>query len=300
VNFNINASDWSLLADMGQGVRNGRETAGIETFEQATEVRSAIAAASGANYNLDDLVCFLCLSGVAGAQPTGDKFPRLPQQVTIEGDLGPMDMEKAESEIAASGAQVDRDESVIAASGAQKRAKVGLEGSEIAASGAQKRAKVDRDGNCEDEVCRAIVLGMVVESDPLPASAQTAMTVSHCCRGLRDSRPNHMRNKRRAVADSVARWINKPDVARVLQEHGISKGSKLRTVACAWDWLEKLPDLYLHPDDSTMGLAMTRMSVKLELKLDCHAAVLELLGSKAQKPTLLDLERRILMVLPRL
>ena len=114
-----------MLADMGQGVRDGLEAAGIETFEQATGACSAVAAASGAEYNLDDLACFIRLSGVAG-QPTGNgEFPRLPQQVTIEGELGPVDLKTAESKIAASGAQAHRDKSVTtsSSSGVKKRVK---------------------------------------------------------------------------------------------------------------------------------------------------------------------------------
>jgi hypothetical protein len=39
-------------------------------------------------------------------------------------------------------------------------------------------------------------------------------------------------------------------------------------VACAWDWLEKLPNAILDPDDSLMALAMTRLAVKLEFTCD--------------------------------
>jgi len=103
-----------------------------------------------------------------------------------------------------------------------------------------------------------------------------------------------MRKKRQAVADSVARWLNQPDLEPVLKPHGVPRGGIHRTVVCALDWLEKLPDAcLLLADDSTIGLAMCRMAVKFELKSECHPAALKILTS-AQKPTLFYLERRIL------
>ena len=122
----IDAIDWSIITDMGQGDRAERGAANIESFSQATTLCSAMAAASGAEYNVDDLVCFMCLSGLAEAQQAAnDKFPRFPSEVTIEGDIGAMNNENAKSA--------------------------------IAASGAHKRVRVDGSGDSAEEVRRADV-----------------------------------------------------------------------------------------------------------------------------------------------
>jgi len=191
----IDAIDWGIIAD-GEGA--------VESFSQATTLCSDMAAASGANYNVGDPVCFMSLPRLAEAQKAAnDKFPRFPSEVTIEGDLGLVENENAKSV--------------------------------ITASGAHKRARVDGSGNSAAKVCRADVLTMLFDSDILPVCALSARALSHCCRGLRDARQKHMRKKRQAVADSVATWLSQPDLEPVLKPHGVTKGGIRRTVVCSWD-----------------------------------------------------------------
>jgi len=252
----IDETDWSIIA--ADGVQKQ-----VESFKLATKLCSNMAVASGTNYNVGDLVSFVRLSRLAEAQRQGAekcKYPRL-SEVTIQEDLG-----------------IEHATSVIAA------------------SGARKRARVDGSLNSAAKVDRADLLTMLFARDVLPACAISASALSHCCRGLRDARQKYMQEKRQAVADSVARWLNQPQLELVLKPHCVPRSGIHRTVACALDWLEKLPDAsLLLADACTMGLAMCRLAVKFELKSECHPAALKILTS-AQKQTLLYLEGLILTV----
>ena len=63
--------------------------AGIESFDDAqaacAELRK-FPAASGANFDLDDLICWLCLSQHKEAQ-AGAKLPAPAEPVTVDADL---------------------------------------------------------------------------------------------------------------------------------------------------------------------------------------------------------------------
>ena len=71
----IDEPDWEILAGMGSGAEAGLQAAGIDDFDGAVEACAVLGragAASGAKYQLDDLICFLCLSQHAqgsGKQP---------------------------------------------------------------------------------------------------------------------------------------------------------------------------------------------------------------------------------------
>ncbi|CAK0884990.1 unnamed protein product [Prorocentrum cordatum] len=58
--------DWLLLAGMGSGLEKGIEAVGYIGYEDAVQICTLISqdlrAASGAAHELDDLICFLCLS----------------------------------------------------------------------------------------------------------------------------------------------------------------------------------------------------------------------------------------------
>ena len=69
--------EWDLLEGMGEGGKKGCEAAGIKSFDDAqaacAELRK-LPAASGARFDLDDLICWLCLSLHEEAQ-AGAKLP---------------------------------------------------------------------------------------------------------------------------------------------------------------------------------------------------------------------------------
>ena len=84
-------ADWALLAGMESGAEKGVAAAENITYEEALGVCDLVSqdvwAASGAPYELGDLVCFLCLS--QNAEVIGR--PKLPQPappVTVASDLG--------------------------------------------------------------------------------------------------------------------------------------------------------------------------------------------------------------------
>ena len=73
----IDPEEWGLVKCIGAGAEKGCEVAEIDSFDDAqaacAELRK-LPAASGANFELDDLICWLCLSLHAEAQAR-DKLP---------------------------------------------------------------------------------------------------------------------------------------------------------------------------------------------------------------------------------
>ena len=65
----------------------------------------------------------------------------------------------------------------------------------------------------------------------------------------------------------------------------------LRTVACAWDWLEKCPPVFV--DERLLPLALIRLSIKFEADRDHEEAALKLLEPLDEKPALLSFGCRL-------
>ena len=86
--------DWLLLAGMGSGAEKGIQAAGDIGYEAAVQICNLISkdfwAASGATYELDDLICFLCLSQNEKEVIEGGAIPGPAPPVTVLGDLGTM------------------------------------------------------------------------------------------------------------------------------------------------------------------------------------------------------------------
>ena len=64
LHIDVDEVDWEILSGMDTGSVGGVGDFGISNYQDAAaacSVLSAIGAASGAKYGLDDLVCFLCL-----------------------------------------------------------------------------------------------------------------------------------------------------------------------------------------------------------------------------------------------
>ena len=108
--------------------------------------------------------------------------------------------------------------------------------------------------------------------------------------------------RRRNIADSVASLLSlQAPTAVALMEVGVSKSILLRTIACAWDWLEKIPcsDIVSRTDEYLMSLALLRLSVNFELAGEHRELALKLLGAAGDKPALLALECRLVMRMGR-
>ena len=251
---------------MGSGAEEGLEVAGIRTYEDAVAVRNQLAmeyaAASGAHFDLDDLVCFACLSQhkEAVAEATA-VVPTPALAVSVRDDLG-LDLP-------------------VPAPQARLR----------------MRAKAPTS--------RTFALRMVPVL-PLMFPWLHIAAVSYlclCCRtfhvdGLHmASRPE---TKRRNIADSVASllspWAPMAAAAALLKAE-VPRSNLLRIIACAWDWLEKVPCSSLGPSERLMCLALVRLSLKFELADERSDVALELLGSAEEKPELVALECRLMMTL---
>ena len=79
--------DWGLLAGMGLGATKGLKAAGITNYAEAKDACAAVAAATGAEYELDELVCFLCLTQHKEAAHASN-LPKIPPPVSLRDDLG--------------------------------------------------------------------------------------------------------------------------------------------------------------------------------------------------------------------
>ena len=85
----IDPEEWDLVKNMGAGAEKGCEMAGIESFDDAQAACAGLRtppAASGARFDLDDLICWLCLSQHKEAQ-AGAKLPAPAEPVTVDADL---------------------------------------------------------------------------------------------------------------------------------------------------------------------------------------------------------------------
>jgi hypothetical protein len=106
---------------------------------------------------------------------------------------------------------------------------------------------------------------------------------------------------RQNIADSVARVIQRilegPTAAAMFSTR-VSKGTILRTLACAMDLLDK-SDCVSRVDEHLTALALVRLSVKLELYNEPLDIALKLLGHEEQieKKTVLSLECGLVMAL---
>ena len=61
----VDAEEWVFIKCMGAGAEKGCEVAGVESFDDAQAACADLRkfpAVSGANFDLDDLICWLCLS----------------------------------------------------------------------------------------------------------------------------------------------------------------------------------------------------------------------------------------------
>ena len=89
----VDDADWDILANMGSGSVGGVGDSGISNYQDAAATcfaLTALGAASGAKYGLDDLVCFLCLSKHREAVETeGLPTPAPPVSVRDDLDLEP-------------------------------------------------------------------------------------------------------------------------------------------------------------------------------------------------------------------
>ena len=84
-------------------------------------------------------------------------------------------------------------------------------------------------------------------------------------------------------------------VAKALVKAGVPRSTLLRTIACAWDWLEKCPPVFV--DESLLPLALLRLGIKFEGDKNRAQDALKLLGPLDEQPALLSFECRLVETL---
>ena len=140
-----------------------------------------------------------------------------------------------------------------------------------------------------------------VQGDMLPwLPIASAISLVRCCRSLHGGCVCIAR----LIADGFLRVVQSvedtlfhPGQIAALVIAGISKSTMLRVVACARDWLDKCPPVFV--DESLLPLALLRLAIKFEAADDKRAgAALKisqpLLGEKL---ALLSLECRLVEAL---
>ena len=130
----------------------------------------------------------------------------------------------------------------------------------------------------------------------LPIAA--AICLVQCCRSLHGGGlciAGRVADGQRRVADSVADLFFHPERCVALLKAGVSRSTLLRAVACAWDWLEKCPPVFV--DESLLPLASLRLGIKSEGDKNRVQDALKLLGPLDEQPALLSFECRLVEAL---
>ena len=292
MDVDIEEPDWQILAGMGSGAEKGLEAAGIDDFDGAVEVCAELQAASGAEYKPDDLICFLCLSQHKEAvRDPGMPAPARP--VSIEEDLG-LDPLPTPEECAVQPLKARRWRAGILLQQPLAQPKSRLW---------RARTLLQPLAQPTSQPLVSIALPVVsVQGSMLPLlPIVSAISLVQCCRSLHGGGlcfTDRLADGCRRVADSVAaipaRLLH-PGQVPVLVEAGVTRSTILRTVACAWDWLEKCPPVLF--DESLLPLALLRLAIRFEGAKDHEEAALKLFEPLDEKPALLSLERRLVEAL---
>ena len=269
--------DWDILAGMGSGAEKGLQAAGIRNYMEATDACQQLAshtAASGAKYDLDDLICFLCLSQHKEAEAE-ENLPLAAPAVTVQGDL---DSEAPEKVVSASHRAASGSELVPRMRITQK--------SRVPLPSASAVAPVWKYS------CNRI-LREVVHWLPLT----TARSICRCCRDFHGGgliMASRVATDKRAVAMSMESLVFSK--ASVLMTAGLPRGQLLRVLACAWELLEKCLTLLLDAS-ACLPLVLLRLSVKLEVNVEHQDTAFEILEAAVEKEALHSLECRVVSTL---
>ena len=325
MDVDIDEPDWQILAGMGSGAEGGLEAAGIDGFDGAVracaELQGLGAAAPGAEYKLDDLICFLCMSQHAEAV----SHPGLPapaRPVSIEEDLGVVDPPppRGPQGPPAPPLVFDNPSEAQAASFAPedgaahppliKKARR-WRANTMKQPLAQPTSRLWRAHTLLQPLAQptsrplvvsiALPLACCAQGDMLPwLPIVSAISLVQCCRSLHGDGlciAGRIHDGRRHVADSVADTLFHPQqVAALKKKAGVSMSTMLRTLACATGWLEQCPPVFV--DERLLPLALLRMAIKFEgLGQQVETALKFFQPLAGEKPALLSLECRLVEAL---
>ena len=298
MDVDIDEPDWEILAGMGSGAEASLEATCIDGFDEAVEVCDVLqraGAASGANYKLDDLICFLCLSQHKEAT-SNDRMPACARPVSIEEDLGldalpPRGLQAppplvCDDPCAAQAAFPAPDDRAVQPLKARRwRADTLLQPL------AQPPSR--------PFVSFALPIASV-QTNMLPwLPIVSAVCLTQCCRSLHWGGGRYIAERlvdsRWHVEDLVSDIAFHPQHYVALEKMGITKSTILRMVACALDWLEECPRVFF--EESLLPLALLRLGMKFEVDRDHLEAALQVLepldGSWFTKSELLSFECRL-------
>ena len=278
MHVDIEEPDWKILAGMGSGAEKGLQAAGIDDCDGAVKACAALQssdAASGAEYKLDDLICFLCLSQHKEAV-SNPGMPAPARPVSIEEDLG-LDPPPLRGLQAPPSLVFDNP-------------------SEVKRPRPRWRAHI----LLQPPGAKFVLSLACVQENMLPwVPIASAISLVQCCRPLHGCGlciAGRLADGKRRVADSVADTLFHPEQVAALLEAGVSRSTMLQTVACARDWLQKCPPVFV--DESMLPLALLRLAIKFEgigKPLDAALKLLQPLAG--EKPALLSFECRLVQAL---
>ena len=281
--------DWKILAGMGAGAEAGLQAAGIDDFDGAVKACAELQsfAASGAEYKLGDLICFLCLSQHTEAV-SNPGMPAPARPVSIEEDLG-LDPPSLRGLQALPSLVFDNP------SEAQTAFPAPEDGAVQPLKARRWRAHTLLQPLARPLVSFALPLASVQENMLPWLPIASAISLVQCCRSLHGGGlfiAGRIADGCRRVDDSIAETL----YLAALVEAGFTRSTMLRTVACAIAWLEKCPPVFV--DESMLPLALLRLAIKFEGIGEQVDAALELLQPLAsEKPALLSFECRLVEAL---
>ena len=202
---------------MGAGAEKGCEVAGVESFDDAqaacAELRK-LPAASGANFDLDDLICWLCLSQHKEAQ-AGAKLPAPAEPVTVEADL------------------------CLTAQGARTRLRRKVSHLPHAANAQE----APQPPGAQRRLSGVSVLTAVLPELVLWLPATAAGSMRQTCQEL----PPALDATRAPIADTVAKAVSlQHPLASVLLQAGLSSAEVFAMRAQAWRWLDQCQHMLQH------------------------------------------------------
>ena len=247
----IGPEEWDFLKGMGAGAEKGCEVSGIESFDDAqaacAELRK-LPAASGARFDLDDLICWLCLS-MHGEAQAGAKLPAPAEPVTVDADLC----------LTSQGARTRLRRKVFhlphAASGAPQE-------QEARAQEAPQPPgqKAPHPPGAQRRLCGTSVLTTVLPELVRWLPVTDAGSMCQTCQGVLPV----LDATRARVADTVAKAVSlQGPLASALLQAGLGSAEVLAMRAQAWRWLDQCNQL--GQDANSIALALLRLSAKFTL-----------------------------------
>ena len=243
----MDAEEWALVKCMGAGAEKGCQVAGVEIFDDAqaacAELRK-LPAASGANFDLDDLICWLCLSQHKEAQ-AGAKLPAPAEPVTVDADL------------------------CLAVQGARTRLRRKVSHLPHAASGAPQEQEARAQEAPQPPGAQRRLSGVSVLTAVLPElvrwlPATAAGAMRQTCQELLPA----LDATRARIADAVAKAVSlQGPLAAALLQAGLSSAEVLAMRAQAWRWLDQCIQHMLSSAEcwQSIALALLRLSAKFIL-----------------------------------